>query len=145
MARPRTPVAKAKALGADVKNPGRHKARSAPKNTGELGPPSAHLDPFAKKAFQLFRVELPWLRESHRVLVELASIYRGRMIDPDPMAILSLQGAQELRRCLAQLGATPADESKVNTAGGDEEDPDEALFRGAQAAAAPPPPKPQQH
>lgn len=144
MARPRTPVAKAKAIGADVKNPGRHKARSAPKNIGELGPPSAHLGPFAKKAFELFRRELPWLKESHRVLVELASRYRGQMLDPEVL-VFPLGNAQELRRCLAQLGATPADESKVNTAGGDEEDPDEALFRGAQAAAPPPPPKPKQH
>src|SRR5436190_1234709 len=107
MARPRTPVAKAKATGADVKNPGRHKARRAPGGLDPLGPASKFLAPHAKKAFELFRAELPWLRESHRVLVELASIYRGRMIDPDPEVGLSLQGAQELRRCLAQLGATP--------------------------------------
>jgi hypothetical protein len=75
------------------------------------------------------------------VLVELASSYRGRMLDPDPDAPrLGLQAAQELRRCLAQLGATPADESKVNTGSGEEDDPDEKRFQAAAAAKAPPPP-----
>src|SRR5665213_2498665 len=111
MARPRTPVAKAKAIAADVKNPQRHKKRRAPVGQAPLGPAPMWLGPYGMKAFQAFKRELPWLKEWHRVLVELASGYRGRMLDPE--LGLGLQAAQELRRCLAQLGATPADESKV--------------------------------
>jgi hypothetical protein len=129
MARARTPVAKAKATAADVKNPGRHKNRRAPRGVAALGAAPMWLGPSGMKAFQAFKRELPWLKESHRVLVELASIYRGRMIDPDPEKVpLGLQAAQELRRCLAQLGATPADESKVTLPDDGEEDPEAALF-----------------
>jgi hypothetical protein len=141
MARPRTPVAKAKATAADIKNPGRHKGRAAPAGLAALGAAPMWLGTWGMKAFQLFKRELPWLTESHRVLVELASSYRGRMLNPDPEVQLSLQAAQELRRCLAQLGATPADESKVNTGHGDDEDPDEKHFRPA-TTQPPPPPKP---
>lgn len=126
MGRARTPTAVAEATGAEVKNPQRHRGRAQPKGLGELGPASAFLGPFEKRAFEAFRRELPWLKESHRVLVELAARYRGRMMDPEDR--LPMDNAQELRRCLAQLGATPADESRVTTGGGDEEDPDDALF-----------------
>jgi hypothetical protein len=126
MARARTPVAKAKATAAVVKNPGRHKGRAAPKGVRPLGGPSMWLGLHQKRAFEMFRRELPWLKESHRLLVELASLYRG-LLDPDGPP-LALQAAQELRRCLAQLGATPADESKVTLPDGGEEDPEAAHF-----------------
>ena len=44
MARPRLPAAKAKAAGADLKNPGRFKDRKAPKNTRPLGKPYAQAE-----------------------------------------------------------------------------------------------------
>jgi hypothetical protein len=127
MARARTPVAKAAAIAADVKNPGRHKGRAAPKGVAGLGGPSMWLDLYAKRAFQAFKKELPWLEEADRVLVELASMYRGRLLDPESQG-LGLQAAQELRRCLAQLGATPADRSRVTVPDDGAEDPDEAAF-----------------
>lgn len=136
MARPRTPVAKAKATAADVKNPGRHKDRTAPTGGATLGAAPKWLGYYGMQAFHAFKRELPWLKESHRVLVELASCYRARMLNPDPEVVLSLPAAQELRRCLAQLGATPADESKVTLPDGGEEDPEEAFFRQPPAAKA---------
>lgn len=145
MAKPRTPAAKAKATGADVKNPARHKGRRAPAGGVPLGGPSAHLGLYEKRAFERFRAELPWLKESHRLLVEIASKYRGLLLDPD-VPLVGLQTMQELRRCLGALGATPADESKVSIASGDEEDPDEARFQAAAGrSSAPPPPRPVQH
>lgn len=108
----------------DVKNPQRMRGRAAPR-AAALGGASQHLDLYAKRAFERFRKELPWLKESHRVLVELASGLRGRMLDPN--VVQDLKELQELRRCLGQLGATPADESKVVHAEPDE-DPDEAFF-----------------
>ncbi len=125
MPRPRTPPAKAKAIAADVKNPQRK--RSAPKGIASLGGPPTWLTPWGRKAFEKFRAELPWLKESHRALVEIASILRADLLDPD--AIVGLQRIQELRRCLAQLGATPADESKVTLPDGDDEDPEASFFR----------------
>ncbi len=135
MARARTPVAAAAATGAAAKNPQRHRGRAAPKGVAELGEPSAYLEPHEREAFRRFKRELPWLKASHRLLVELASRYRGRLMHPDPeQRTLSLQAMQELRRCLAQLGATPADESKVNIADGAEEDDDDAFFRAPPAS-----------
>jgi hypothetical protein len=143
MARARTPVAKAKATAADVKNPKRHSGRRAPNGVADLGAAPMWLGRYGMKAFQSFKRELPWLKESHRVLVELASRYRGLMLDPD--AVLPMQAAQELRRCLAQLGATPADESRVKLPDGDEEDEEDKLFNGSAGAGPPPPPRPSQH
>ena len=127
MPKPRTPVAKAAATGAAVKNPQRHKDRSEPKGVVKLGAPSAWLDEWGARAFELFKAELPWLQESDRVIVELASSLRGRLMDP--AGVIGLQAAQELRRCLAQLGATPADRSKVTLPDEGKEDPEDAFFR----------------
>jgi hypothetical protein len=135
MARPRTPPAKAAAIAADVKNPGRHKGRGAPKGVAALGGPSMWLDVYGKRAFQAFKRELPWLEEADRMIVELASMFRGRLLDPEGQG-LGLQAGQELRRCLAQLGATPADRSKVTVPDDGEEDPDEAAF--SRPPASPP-------
>lgn len=125
MARPRTPVAVAKATGAAVKNPARMAGRKSPK-ADALGAPSAHLGLFEKRAFERFRRELPWLKESHRLLVEVASIYRGKVLTPGWN--VELKTLQELRRCLGQLGATPADESKIVMENGDDEDEEDGLF-----------------
>lgn len=138
MARPRTPVAAAKATAAAVKNPQRHRDRKAPTGVSPLGAPSAYLQAHEKQAFARFQKELPWLKESHRLLVEIASRFRGQLMHPDPEKRgLSLQGFQELRRCLSQLGATPADESKVNIGDGADEDEDDALFAPAAGAGKP--------
>lgn len=139
MARPRTPVAKAKATAADVKNPGRHRSRKAPKGQAALGGPSAWLSLYGKRAFEAFKRELPWLKESHRLLVELGAQTRGKLMDPE-VDVVGLQERQELRRILAQLGATPADESKVNIPDAGDDEPEEALFKARAASAAPPRP-----
>jgi hypothetical protein len=127
MARPRLPADKVAVSAAAVKNPSRFKARRAPKGPKELGAPSAHLDLYAKRAWERFRAELPWLKESHRSLMEIASYLRGRQLE----GTADLKSLQELRRCLGQLGATPADESKVTTPDGEEEDPEDKLFCAA--------------
>jgi len=127
MPRPRTPVAKAKASGADVKNPGRHTGRAAPKGVAGLGAPPSWMDPLQKKAWASTVRELPWLKESHRMLVMMTSMLRAEL----ELGSISMAKMQELRRCLSQLGATPADESKVAQPD-DEEDDDSAFF-------APPP------
>jgi hypothetical protein len=101
------------------------KGRGVPKGHS-LGGPSHHLTLYEWRAFERFRAELPWLKESHRALVELAAMLRGQLLDPE-FPGLNLKTMQELRRCLGQLGATPADESRIPH-GDEEEDPDEAFF-----------------
>jgi hypothetical protein len=125
MSRPRVPAAKAKVTAAAAKNPQRHRGRKAAGGAA-LGKPSPWLSRGGRTAFASFKRELPWLKESHRVIVELASHLRGHLIEPPHL--LGLQGMQELRRCLGALGATPADESKVTLPDDDAEDPEEAFF-----------------
>lgn len=109
MARSRSPVAKAKVTGADKKNPGRHKARKSAK-TGMLGPAPAFLDKHSKKAWTLFKKELPWLKENHRAFMEAICGLRGKIISG---AGLSATQTTTYQAMLSKLGATPADESKV--------------------------------
>jgi len=109
MARSRTPVQKAKLTGADKKNPKRHKARKAPASA-LLGAPPAYLDKFGKKAWTLFKKELPWLKDSHRAFMEAACIARGKIISGEGLTATQTTTYQAM---LSKLGATPADESKV--------------------------------
>lgn len=128
MARSRTPVKKAAVTGADKKNPGRHKGRKAAKSS-LIGTPPAFLDKDAKKAWALFKKELPWLKENHRAFMEAICILRGKIISG---AGLSATQTTTYQAMLSKLGATPADESKVmlgdwgGTGGGSDSNNDEA-------------------
>lgn len=124
MANPRTPVAKAKATGAALKNPGRHKSRTDPKSTA-LGKPSTFLDKHGQQAWEAYRLELPWLMEADRSLVEIASSVRGRLLGGEDVGVTALSMLQSI---LSKMGGSPADRSKVTT--GDDE-PQEDEFFGA--------------
>lgn len=120
MANPRLPVAKAKATGADIKNPGRHKHRANPV-TAPLGKPSDFLGEAGKRAWEGFKRELPWLMESDRAMVEVAAKVRGElMTDPD----VSVTKLSMLQAILSKLGADPTSRSKV-VAPADEPEADE--------------------
>jgi len=120
--RPRTPIAKAKAIGADVIHAGRYADRKAQKSP-KLGKPSPHLKDGGITAWEAFKRELPWLTEGHRPLVEVASVLRGRMFDNDEIGVSALS---LLQVCLSKLGATPTDESKLNI--GDDDDDADPIF-----------------
>ncbi|MFL7901563.1 hypothetical protein ACJ41P_10550 [Azospirillum argentinense] len=75
--------------------------------------------------WQQFAHELPWLNGSHRALLEIAVNVRTRLIAGQDVGV---QALNLLRQCLGQMGATPADATKVNVPNGDEEDPEDALF-----------------
>lgn len=124
MPAPRSPVAKAKVTGAEVKNPQRHRPRSEPK-VSELGEPSGFLDQYGIKAWEGFRRELPWLAESDRALVEIASSVRGRLLSGDDVGVTALSMLQSI---LSKMGASPADRSKVMVPDGEEEDPSDKFF-----------------
>ena len=125
MARPRLPAAKAKAAGAELKNPARFKDRKAPKNTRPLGKPYAGMKPAELRYWREFEAELPWLHSGHRVLLRMACQFAARMDDGE----LGVSAAQALSSILSKLGATPVDETKVaHGDGGEEADPGEEFF-----------------
>src|SRR3954447_7431431 len=118
MPRPRTPREKARITGADLNHPSRFARQSAPR-TVPLGSPSDRMNDGQRAAWERFRREVPWLMESDRVLVEIASYLRARIMIGEEVGIGALN---QLRMCMAQMGATPADRSKVALP----DDPDEA-------------------
>ncbi len=125
MPKPRLPIAKARASGAEIKNAGRFKGRGNPK-VSALGKPSIFLSGGALVAWESFSRELPWLTEADRSLLEVACTIRGRLIDGEDVGIAPMN---TLRMCLGQMGATPADRSKVPVDDGEEEDADSAFFQ----------------
>lgn len=129
MAPPRKPRAKAAVEASDKKNPQRFRDRKEPKANGPLGAPPSWIadttDCKSKSAWLLFQKEIPWLNESHRIFVGIASRVQGLiMADQD----VGVQKMNLLRQMLGQMGATPSDASKITVPDGDEEDPDDKLF-----------------
>jgi hypothetical protein len=126
VAKPRIPRAKAALEARDKKNPQRFKNRKEPKSVGELGdPPSWLVDTEtnkSKSAWLLFKREIPWLTDSHRMLVGLASNIQGRVMANQDVGV---QALNLLRQCLGSMGATPSDASKVTLP--DVEDEDDIL------------------
>jgi hypothetical protein len=51
-----------------------------------------------------FADELPWLNQSHRALVGIASGIRAKLMSGED---ISVNGLNLLRLCLGQMGATP--------------------------------------
>lgn len=122
MGNPRTPVAKAKATGAAVKNPQRHAGRSEPKVV-PLGAPSPFLTEKGQEAWEAYKRELPWLAESDRSLVEIAAHVRGRLLGGEDVGVTALSMLQSI---LSKMGASPADRSKVSAPDGEE--PEDEFF-----------------
>ena len=125
MPNPRTPTAKAKVSGAAMKNPQRFRERGEPK-VAALGDAPAWMSAGARAAWEGFRREIPWLTEADRCIVEVAATLRGRMADE--AGKIGAPAFAQLRMCLAVLGATPADRSKVGVQPGEDEDPTDAFF-----------------
>ena len=111
MPRPKTPQQVARITGADLKDPKRYAGRTDPVVPG-VGAAPARLSAEQRATWAEFADDLPWLRRSDRVLLELACRLTTRMqTDPD-MGIAALA---QLRLCLSAMGATPTDRSKVAT------------------------------
>jgi hypothetical protein len=124
MPRPRTPTAKAKVAGRDTVNPGRYKRRKDPA-ADPLGTPPTWMSHDQRIVWLSFKAELPWLNGSHRALVEIATVVRTRLVAGEDVGV---QALNLLRQCLGQMGATPADATKITVPDAGEEDPDEAFF-----------------
>jgi phage terminase small subunit len=120
----RLPVAKAKVTGAASRNPKRHAKRADPK-VGVLGGAPTHLEVFARRAWERFRSELPWLTSADRALLEVACVIRADMLAGLPVGIQKLNTYQAV---LSKLGATPTDRSKVSLP---DEEPEKDEFFGS--------------
>jgi hypothetical protein len=105
----RTPLGKAIATGRTLHDPKRFSGRNEPAPNGPLGPPPAWLKKAAADEWQAFDDELPWLNRSHRCIVGIASIARAELAS----GCADIRMLNLLRQCLGQLGATPADASKI--------------------------------
>src|SRR4051794_16888410 len=124
MARSRTPLHLAAITGAIKRPPARFKGRSDPK-TAPIGAAPDWMDDNQRAAWNLFRAEVSWLAEADRGLVEVAACIRGRLIAGEQVGVPSLT---LLRQCLGQMGATPADRSKVDVAEEPDDDPAREFF-----------------
>jgi hypothetical protein len=126
MANPRTPLAKAKATGRTQVNPARFKTRKEPPKQQPLGKPSRMLTDRQAEAWEAFRKELPWLMESDRRLVEVASKLTADMWDSTD---INIRGMTLLRQCLSLMGATPADRTRIYAPPEEDEDPADAYLQ----------------
>ena len=125
MARPRTPKAKAAVTARDSHDKKRFEGRNEPKVADPIGPPPDWIEDTesskARSAWELFAKEIPWLNRSHRIFVAMACKYQGRIMAGEDIGIQAMNG---LRQMLGQMGATPADSSKVAIPDGDEDKDD---------------------
>jgi hypothetical protein len=78
-----------------------------------------------RAAWNQFRREVPWLMESDRALVEIASYLRARLMAGEDVGAGAMN---QLRMCAAQMGATPADRSKVAVPAEPDDDPADRFF-----------------
>lgn len=131
MARPRTPKAKAAATGADQKNKGRFDDRNEPVIDADLGDPPDWLKDTEnnkpRQAWATLKREVPWLNESHRMLVATVSNQLGRLIAGQEIGV---QASVFIKQCLSEMGATPSAASKVGAKpDGEQEDPAAQYFK----------------
>lgn len=125
MPRPRLPKAKAEVSGAVLANPSRHEGRGAPKVDAAIGKAPSWMTKDQQAMWATFASEVPWLNAPHRSVLEIAVTIRARLASGEEVGV---QALNLLRQCLGQLGATPADASKVTMPDGAEEDPDDRHF-----------------
>lgn len=124
MPMPRTPKSKAVLTGRDRKDPQRFRDRIEP-NSPPIGPPPSWMSGAQGAVWEQFVAELPWLTGSHRALLEIAVTVRCRVMAGEDVGV---QALNLLRQCLGQMGAAPADASKVSAPAEDVPNPfDEIL------------------
>lgn len=122
----RTPMARAIATGRTLHDAKRFRNRREPESTGPLGPAPAWMSRDQRTSWESFRSEVPWLNKSHRCITAIASIAQA---DLRASGEFNVRMATLLRQCLASMGATPADASKVTMPSEEKaDDPSEQYF-----------------
>lgn len=109
-----------KMSGADIKNPQDYRNRSET-DSPDLGDPSPHLSADEQLVWREFQEEVPWLKECHRALVEIACKMRVT-------ARMGLAKPADLRLMLSVLnaiGATPTMSGRIQKSAPEVEDEDE--------------------
>lgn len=115
MPRPRTPTSVLEATGALAHDSKRYASRvTEPKITDALGVPPKHLTTSQKKVWKELAATAPAgvLTSADRWIVETAVILMTKIRSSD----FSAADIGHLRSCLASLGMTPADRSRVSVA-----------------------------
>jgi phage terminase small subunit len=125
MPRPRQPLAKAIVEGRHLKDPQRYRERTDMAKE-PLGDAPKWFDASQITAWEHFRRELGWLTESDRALLEITAPIRASLIDGREVPVNRLNF---YRLCLSQLGASPADRSKITMPETEEEDPDDFFYK----------------
>lgn len=113
--RPRKPKESAIAEGRDVINAGRYADRTeAGSDLPGLGEPPEWMQDteecLAESAWRIFQTEAPWLKQSHRMIVAMASQLQGAMMAGTGLDVKEMT---LFRGILSSLGMTPADAGKV--------------------------------
>src|ERR1700687_3149122 len=127
MARPRVPLIEAEVTGRTTRNPKRFKDRKEPSSQGPLGEaPKWFKTQRQLDAWNTFLDELPWLDRSHPSLFDIAATIRARVMSGDDIGMKALN---LLRQCLGQMGAAPADSSKVKMPAEKVDDPADKYYR----------------
>lgn len=117
----RTPTALLEARGAFEKNPQRRKERSnEPKPTKPIGDPPAHFNGDQVDCWHELLEKIPHgvAFEPDSISLEMASVLLAEI----RYGKASAWQYQQLHRCLAAFGMTPADRSKVQAVSEDVED-----------------------
>lgn len=127
MARARTPTKKAIVSGAALKDPARYKNRSVPSNPNPVGAPYKGMTRPQLAVWRECVANMPWLNAAHRILLRQVCILAAKLEAGEE---LSVSATHALSAMLSKLGATPADESKVNHDSGDD-DAGEEFFGGS--------------
>ena len=124
MARPRTPLMKTQVSGAAAKKPQRFRNRKAPR-LRPLGEPYVSMTEGERAAWEDFRRDIPWLTAPHRQLLRLACIYAAKLNAGEELGV---SAARTFMSLLTKMGATPADETRVNHGDDGEEDDTDRFF-----------------
>ena len=112
--------------GSAIVNPARYANRQDSKLTHELGDPYPTMTDSQKVAWRELQQDLPWLNNSHRVIVRIACYWIAKLDDGEDLGVNAITGLSSI---LSKLGASPVDESKVNHGDGGEEDESDKFFR----------------
>jgi phage terminase small subunit len=127
MARPQTPLAKAKLTGQDKKHPDRFKKRSEPKLSGApVGNPPAHLSKSAKQVWKEAVSDMGWLTREDRLALENLSNAVGQARDLVKLGeLIPASMLAAINTAIGKIGASPTDRGKVfqQTNDEDEDDP----------------------